>query len=160
MKNLNSNRRHVRLRFICQSHHWDIHTKVERWGDSLLHQPHAKTGLRDTYTYILFFILQKRARLLITLACGPLVLIHQGHLGNRPDSKVHEANMGPTWFLSIPDGTYVGLMIFAIRDVFNSTTLFQQWGALIVPLLFLWTSCGTNDRVVGSGYHDDHVTLL
>ena len=33
-----------------------------------------------------------------------------------PDSKVHEANMGPTWVLSAPDGPHVGPMNFAIWD--------------------------------------------
>ena len=28
--------------------------------------------------------------------------------GNYPDSKVHGANMGPTWVLSAPDGPHVG----------------------------------------------------
>ena len=32
-----------------------------------------------------------------------------------PDSKVHEANMGPTWVLSAPDGPHVGPMNLAIR---------------------------------------------
>ena len=32
-----------------------------------------------------------------------------------PDSKVHGANMGPTWVLSAPDGPHVGLMNIAIR---------------------------------------------
>ena len=32
-----------------------------------------------------------------------------------PDSKVHEANMGPTWVLSAPDGPHVGHMNLAIR---------------------------------------------
>ena len=32
-----------------------------------------------------------------------------------PDSKVHGANMGPTWVLSAPDGPYVGPMYLAIR---------------------------------------------
>ena len=32
-----------------------------------------------------------------------------------PDSKVHGANMGPTWVLSAPDGTHVGPMNLAIR---------------------------------------------
>ena len=27
-----------------------------------------------------------------------------------PDSKVHGANMGPTWVLSAPDGPHVGPM--------------------------------------------------
>ena len=31
-----------------------------------------------------------------------------------PDSKVHEANMGPTWVLLDPDGLHVGPMNLAI----------------------------------------------
>ena len=31
-----------------------------------------------------------------------------------PDSKVHGANMGPTWVLSVPDGPHVGPMNLAI----------------------------------------------
>ena len=34
-----------------------------------------------------------------------------------PDSKVHGANMGPTWVLSAPDGPHVGSMDLAIRVV-------------------------------------------
>ena len=37
--------------------------------------------------------------------------------GKVPDSKVHEANMGPTWFLSAPDGPHVVPMNLAIRGV-------------------------------------------
>ena len=33
-----------------------------------------------------------------------------------PDSKFHEANMGPTWVLSAPDGPHVGHMNLAFRD--------------------------------------------
>ena len=33
-----------------------------------------------------------------------------------PDSKVHGANMGPTWVLSAPDGPHVGPMNLVIRD--------------------------------------------
>ena len=33
-----------------------------------------------------------------------------------PDSKVHAANMGPTWVLSAPDGPQVGPMNLAIWD--------------------------------------------
>ena len=39
-----------------------------------------------------------------------------------PDSKVHGANMGPTWVLSAPDGPHVGLMNLAIRIKCN-----HQW---------------------------------
>ena len=34
-----------------------------------------------------------------------------------PDSKVHGANMGPTWVLSAPDGPHISPMNFAIRLV-------------------------------------------
>ena len=33
-----------------------------------------------------------------------------------PDSKVHGANMGPTWILSAPDGPHIGPMNLAIGD--------------------------------------------
>ena len=32
-----------------------------------------------------------------------------------PDSKVHGANMGPTWVLSAPDGPHVGQMNLALQ---------------------------------------------
>ena len=34
-----------------------------------------------------------------------------------PDSKVHGANMGPTWVLPAPDGSHAGPMNLAIRVV-------------------------------------------
>ena len=39
-----------------------------------------------------------------------------------PDSKVHGANMGPTWVMSAPGGPHVGPMNLAIRDVCLVTT--------------------------------------
>ena len=36
-----------------------------------------------------------------------------------PDSKVHGANMGPTWDLSAPDGPHVGPLNLAIRAMFD-----------------------------------------
>ena len=38
-----------------------------------------------------------------------------------PDSKVHGANMWPTWVLSAPDGPHVGTMNLAIRWVITVT---------------------------------------
>ena len=49
-----------------------------------------------------------------------------------PDSKIHGANMGPTWVLSAPDGPHVGPMNFAIRGSFQ--TLFH--GKLISYYLY------------------------
>ena len=40
-----------------------------------------------------------------------------------PDSKVHGANMGPTWVLSGPDGPHVGPMNLAIRDNYNENSI-------------------------------------
>ena len=40
---------------------------------------------------------------------------HGSAYDNYPDSKVHGANMGPTWVLSAPDGPHVGPINFAIR---------------------------------------------
>ena len=42
---------------------------------------------------------------------------------NSPDSKVHEANMAPTWVLSAPDGPHVGPMNLAMREGIAS----QKW---------------------------------
>ena len=39
-----------------------------------------------------------------------------------PDSKVHGANMGPTWVLSAPSEPHVGPMNLAIRVVADTST--------------------------------------
>ena len=40
----------------------------------------------------------------------------RGGQQHTPDSKVHGANMGPTWVLSAPDGPHAGPMNLASRD--------------------------------------------
>ena len=52
--------------------------------------------------------------LTVFLQC-PLVE-HESIITMIPDSKVHGANMGPTWVLSAPGGPHVGPMNFAIWD--------------------------------------------
>ena len=47
-----------------------------------------------------------------------------------PDSKVHGANMGPTWVLSAPDGPHDDPMNLAIRE---DTVMHYQWPKLSVP---------------------------
>ena len=47
---------------------------------------------------------------------GPLSWPHSRAI---PDSKVHGANMGPTWVLSAPGGPNVGSRNLAIRDVYH-----------------------------------------
>ena len=50
------------------------------------------------------------------LSCGIYPVWVMNHI---PDSKVHGANMGPTWVLSAPDGPHVGLMNLAIRNMLS-----------------------------------------
>ena len=57
-------------------------------------------------------VLSFNGRLHITMVMGNI---------NVPDSKVHGANMGPTWVLSAPDGPHVGPMNLAIRGFVWST---------------------------------------
>ena len=45
---------------------------------------------------------------------------------NNPDSKVHGANMGPTWILSAPDGPHVCPMNLAIWEDANYSRQLQQ----------------------------------
>ena len=44
-----------------------------------------------------------------------------------PDSKVHEANMGPSWVLSAPAGPHVGPMNLAIKDVKENIPSLLPW---------------------------------
>ena len=50
----------------------------------------------------------------------PTVCIpHLHYKDSVPDSKVHEANMGPTWVLSAPGGPHVDPMNLAIRVIYR-----------------------------------------
>ena len=53
-----------------------------------------------------------------------------------PDSKVHGANMGPTWGQQASDGPHVGPMNLAIRDVYRSAM--QKNISLVKKKKFLW----------------------
>ena len=57
------------------------------------------------------------------------------------DSKVHGANMGPTWVLSAPDGPHVGPMNLAIREVLSQTYAYcsrlGRWFVSCLSILFL-----------------------
>ena len=78
-----------------------------------------------------------------------------------PDSKVHGANMGPTWVLSAPDGPHVGPVNLAIREAFEWSTLSSvktrkaarlEWG---VHQVHCDTVCGGIDKSNNhiSGWH-------
>ena len=64
-----------------------------------------------------------------------------------PDSKVHEANMGPTWVLSAPGEPHVGPMNFAIRMAITATQGLQIWkkkNTLRMQFFMLNSSWSTN----------------
>ena len=50
------------------------------------------------------------------LYCCDIVRVKDGRLVY-PDSKVHGANMGPTWVLSASVGPHIGLMNLSIKVV-------------------------------------------
>ena len=52
-----------------------------------------------------------------------------------PDSRVHGANMGPTWVLSAPDGPHVGPMNLAIEEsIKNSEFCFYKYWQMLFAL--------------------------
>ena len=56
---------------------------------------------------------------------------HENKIGMipRPDSKVHGANMRPTWVLSAPDGPHVGPMNLDIWADYHDSMLSQKMQA-------------------------------
>ena len=62
------------------------------------------------------------AMMLMCCCCNCTMPIRSGTQKPKrtPDSKVHVANMGPTWVLSAPDGPHAGPMNLA-------TSVIQQW---------------------------------
>ena len=48
---------------------------------------------------------------------GANQFMHIAVIGNILDSKIHGANMGPTWVLAAPGGPHVHHTILAIREV-------------------------------------------
>ena len=72
-----------------------------------------------------------------------LTLIHIGTwlLLAFPDTKVHGANMGPTWVLSAPNGPHVGPMNLAIRVVLLLYVIHavRFWIILVFAWVFVLT---------------------
>ena len=57
---------------------------------------------------------------------------------NHPDSKVHGANMGPTWVLSAPDGPHVGPMNLAIRAPAQANISHYCWAQAMATSVFIY----------------------
>ena len=78
------------------------------------------------YMSRLRWVCRDRDGLLCTSSGIHGVHIPSGNI-NYPDSKVHGANMGPTWVLSAPDGPHVDPMICAIWVVLTIHLLIDTW---------------------------------
>ena len=59
------------------------------------------------------------------------------HFFSIPDSKVHGANMGPTWVLSAQVGPHGGPMKFAIRDDLILLSHIPSW-PFQLSLVSIW----------------------
>ena len=75
-------------------------------------------------------------------------------LALNPDSKIHGANMGPTWVLSAPDGPHVGPMHLAIRvvrcDGDFKTMIFKRTKQQNNLGYLLWNSCQVNAKNIAN----------
>ena len=74
-----------------------------------------------------------------------------GLVSASPDNKVDEANMGPTWVLSDPDGPHVGPMNLAIRE--DMLALCYTAVLTCVRVLLQWNSTSVYTSCTYSTYH-------
>ena len=132
---------------------WVRSRKCSRLVTWFCYQMIAKPGNKtaaaswpDPYTYLLFdfdcALTQEVILIQKITSCLPLVRpagIKPGHLRDSlssrlnacsqtyPDSKVHGANMGPTWGRQGPGGPHVGPMNFAIWGVIKDEAKTWSW---------------------------------
>ena len=71
-----------------------------------------------------------------------------------PDSKVHGANMGPTWVLSAPDGPHVGPMNLVIRvPILGLKLILPHWQHVAQAVTTLSTRPYFNDNHITWAIH-------
>ena len=104
--------------FMCSDKIWRDH---HRW-DQMYHV----TYMEDVVGVI---------RLQTALISHYEHILQNVYMVRSPDSKVHGANMGPTWVLSAPDGPHVGPMNLAIRG--SLLCFVVDWFLRIVHIFFI-----------------------
>ena len=85
---------------------------------------------------------------MFNLHFGPLHAIHPSGTNEDPDSKVHGANMGPTWVLSAPDGPHVGPKNLAIRRPSRLPRWKSWWPMCIMNSRASLLSCAFGKNVL------------
>ena len=99
---------------------WEIPSAMQR----INHLPETKQKKNNLLHTVLFLYLQLNNEFTHDIK-NPFNYIYEVQLiHDFPDSKVHVANMGPTWVMSAPDGPHVGPMNLAIRIMFS---LLNRW---------------------------------
>ena len=88
--------------------------KMESW----MHIGYTVNIITKDIIHIFATISKNMHNLLMGCYCERWAMVLKTMALSYPDSKVHGANMGPTWVLSSPDGPHVGPMNLAIRVVF------------------------------------------
>ena len=102
------------LAFVRGIHRWPVnspHKEPVTWKMFLVDS--SKFGLCPTFVVVGPY----RYRVItetVPWQCYATIFVF--HTTKTPDSKVHGANMGPTWVLSAPDGPHVGLMNLEVKS--------------------------------------------
>ena len=142
--------------YICIDVHMYICTELEWEGETndrfilIFWNVHSVTVYIDeTLPYIYFWIFANALEIL--WSCTKLLGYGIWNTTNDyPDSKIHGANMGPTWVLSAPGGPHVGPINLAIRvgktilSSFSSVRLMGEW-----PTVDHWFMFLVGDKAVG-----------
>ena len=78
-----------------------------------------------------------------------------------PDSKVHGANMGPTWVLSAPEGPHVGPMNLSIRAKFiNDDYVWNSASILLMYQIKYQDDISSVTSIFYPFYFSDFIMLL
>ena len=105
---------------VCQLMSWygsTFHIIGPLWGDSLITTgfPSQRANNADRWWFLcchLEQVVEKGGQVASDLK---VFRAHIDRLVPETDSKVHGANMGPTWVLLAPDGPHVGPVNLAVR---------------------------------------------
>ena len=126
---------------VNSPHKWPVTRKMFPFGDvimsinkaTLKHMGKLITWNTTKHVHISFDTLLYgwyTERSYVLLCHGNIGEIYHWHY--IPDSKIHGANMGPTWVLLAPGGPHVGPLNLAIRDLIDHT----EWCGFIRESIF------------------------
>ena len=77
-----------------------------------------------------------------------------------PGSKVHGANMGPTWGQLDPVGPHVGHMNFAIWDMINFKIMWISFQSITMQDIRMWRGVSSHIRMVSQVPGNVHVRKM